>query len=69
MAMTNEDIEPHYWGYEIVKEQLEGGFLDQWLNRQGMPSMLIIKDTTDPERQIPASEFGKEAGLIMIPSS
>ena len=66
--MTNEDIEPHYWGYEIVKEQLEGGFLDQWLNRQGMPSMLIIKDTTDPERQIPASEFGKEAGLIMIPS-
>ena len=68
MAMTNEDIEPHYWGYEIVKEQLEGGFLDQWLNRQGMPSMLIIKDTTDPERQIPASEFGKKAGLIMIPS-
>lgn len=45
MAMTNANIESHYWGYEIVKEQLEGGFLDQWLNRQGMPSVLIIKDT------------------------
>lgn len=68
MAMTNANIESHYWGYEIVKEQLEGGFLDQWQNRQGMPSVLIIKDTTDHDQQIPASEFGKEAGLIMIPS-
>lgn len=68
MAITNENIEPHYWGHEIVKEQLEGGFLDQRLNRQGMPSILTIKSATGPDRQIPTSEFGKEAGLIMIPS-
>lgn len=66
--MTDDNVEPQYWGYEIAKMYLEDGFLDQRLNRQGMPSMLIIKDTTDPDRQIPASEFGKEAGLIMIPS-
>ena len=33
-----------------------------------MPSILTIKSATGPDRQIPASEFGKEAGQIMFPS-
>lgn len=66
--MTDDNVEPQYWGYEIVKKYLEDGFLDQRLNRQGMPSVLTIKSATDPDRQIPTSEFGKEAGQIMFPS-
>ena len=31
--MTDDNVEPQYWGYEIVKKYLEDGFLDQWLNR------------------------------------
>ena len=66
--MTDDKVEPQYWGYEIAKMYLEDGFLDQRLNRQGMPSILTIKSATGPDRQIPASEFGKEAGQIMLPS-
>ena len=66
--MTDDNVEPQYWGYEIVKKYLEDGFLDQRLNRQGMPSVLTIKSATDPDRQIPTSEFGEEAGQIMFPS-
>ena len=66
--MTDDNVEQQYWGYEIAKMYLEDGFLDQRLNRQGMPSVLTIKSATDPDRQIPTSEFGKEAGQIMFPS-
>ena len=66
--MTDDKVEPQYWGYEIAKMYLEDDFLDRRLNRQGMPSILTIKSATGPDRQIPASEFGKEAGQIMFPS-
>ena len=66
--MTDDNVEPQYWGYEIAKMYLEDGFLDQRLNRQGIPSILTIKSATGPDRQTPASEFGKEAGQIMFPS-
>ena len=66
--MTDDNVETQYWGYEIAKMYLEDGFLDQRLNRQGIPSILTIKSATGPDRQTPASEFGKEAGQIMFPS-